>query len=152
MFPIVQEVLDKAGLTARDIDFLIVNCSLFVPTPSLCAMICNKFGFREDIRSYNLGGMGCSANVISIDLAKQLLQNEPGARALVVSTEMITPNMYLGNDRSMLVQNALFRAGGVALVLSSRRGMLSVQNTSCSSVDVPTSRTMLLTEPSSSAR
>merc|ERR1712048_428645 len=33
--------------------------------------------------------------------------------------EIITPNMYLGNDRSMLVQNALFRAGGVALVLSS---------------------------------
>jgi len=82
-------------------------------------MICNKFRFKEDIRSYNLGGMGCSANVISVDLAKQLLQNEPGARALVVSTEMITPNMYLGNDRSMLVQNALFRAGGVALVLSS---------------------------------
>merc|ERR1712232_913833 len=88
---------------------------------SLCAMICNKFGFREDIRSYNLGGMGCSANVISIDLAKQLLQNQPGARALVVSTEIITPNMYLGNDKSMLLQNTLFRAGGVALVLSSSR-------------------------------
>merc|ERR1712176_591296 len=121
MFPIVQEVLDKSGLTPRDIDFLVVNCSLFVPTPSLCAMLCNKFGFREDIRSYNLGGMGCSANVISVDLAKQLLQNQPGSRALVVSTELITPNMYLGNDKSMLLQNALFRCGGVALLLSSRR-------------------------------
>merc|ERR1712084_176348 len=61
------------------------------------------------------------ANVISVDLAKQLLQNQPGARALVVSTEIITPNMYLGNDKSMLVQNTLFRAGGAALVLSSNR-------------------------------
>merc|ERR1719359_332569 len=119
VFPIVQEVLDKSKLSPRDIDFLVVNCSLFVPTPSLCAMICSKFGFKEDIRSYNLGGMGCSANVISVDLAKQLLQNQPGSRALVVSTEIITPNMYLGNDKSMLVQNTLFRAGGVALVLSS---------------------------------
>merc|ERR1712187_114744 len=120
ILPIVQEVLEKSGLSPRDIDFLIVNCSLFVPTPSLCAMICNKFGFREDIRSYNLGGMGCSANVISVDLAKQLLQNQPGARALVVSTEMITPNLYVGNEKSMLLQNSLFRCGGVALVLSSR--------------------------------
>merc|ERR1712072_969928 len=121
VFPIVQEVLDKSKLSPRDIDFLVVNCSLFVPTPSLCAMICSKFGFKEDIRSYNLGGMGCSANVISVDLAKQLLQNQPGSRALVVSTEIITPNMYLGNDKSMLVQNTLFRVGGAALVLSSSR-------------------------------
>merc|ERR1719156_319118 len=82
-------------------------------------MICNKFGLREDIRSYNLGGMGCSANVIAVDLAKQLLQNEPGTRALVVSTEMITPNLYMGNEKSMLLQNTLFRCGGVALLLSS---------------------------------
>merc|ERR1712187_915097 len=121
MFPIVQKVLDESGLAPRDIDFLVVNCSLFVPTPSLCAMICNKFRFREDIRSYNLGGMGCSANVISVDLAKQLLQNQPGARALVVSTEIIAPNLYVGNEKSMLLQNSLFRCGGVALVLSSRR-------------------------------
>ena len=121
VFPIVREVLDKAKLSPCDIDFLIVNCSLFTPTPSLCAMICNNFKLREDVSSYNLGGMGCSANVISVDLAKQLLQNQPGSRALVVSTEIITPNMYQGNDKGMLVQNTLFRAGGVALILSSRR-------------------------------
>merc|ERR1712232_497815 len=104
-----------------DIDFLVVNCSLFSPTPSLCAMICHKFNLRQDVRSYNLGGMGCSANVIAVDLAKQLLQNEPGTRALVVSTEMITPNFYRGTEKSMLLQNILFRCGGVALLLSSRR-------------------------------
>jgi 3-ketoacyl-CoA synthase len=120
VFPIVQEIFDKTGVSARDIDFLVVNCSLYAPTPSLAAQICHKFGLRHDVRSYNLGGMGCSANVIAVDLAKQLLQNEPGTRALVVSTEMITPNLYLGNEKSMLLQNTLFRCGGVALLLSSR--------------------------------
>merc|ERR1712187_199032 len=121
VFPIVQSVLEKTGVAPKDIDFLIVNCSLFSPTPSLCAMISHKFKFRQDVRSYNLGGMGCSANVISVDLAKQLIQNEPGSRALVVSTEIITPNLYWGNEKSMLLQNSLFRCGGVALLLSSRR-------------------------------
>merc|ERR1712019_318616 len=121
IFPIVQRVLDKTGIAPKDIDFLIVNCSLFSPTPSLCAMISHKFNFRQDVCSYNLSGMGCSANVISVDLAKQLMQNQPGSRALVVSTEIITPNLYLGNEKSMLLQNSLFRCGGVALLLSSRR-------------------------------
>merc|ERR1712151_405310 len=121
IFPIVTRVLEKTGTAPKDIDFLIVTCSLFSPTPSLCAMIAHKFKFRQDIRSYNLSGMGCSANVISVDLAKQLMQNQPGSRALVVSTEIITPNFYYGNEKAMMWQNSLFRCGGAALILSSRR-------------------------------
>lgn len=36
-------------------------------------MIINHFGMRSDIDSYNLGGMGCSAGVLAIGLAKKLL-------------------------------------------------------------------------------
>ena len=55
-------------------DILIVNCSLFNPTPSLCAMIINHFKFNSNIVSYNLSGMGCSAGVIAVSLARELLQ------------------------------------------------------------------------------
>ncbi|CAN0224068.1 unnamed protein product, partial [Hapterophycus canaliculatus] len=70
IFDVVGSVLEKVGLTGRDIDFLIINCSLFSPTPSLCSMVSHKFGMRSDARTYNLSGMGCSAGVISLDLAK----------------------------------------------------------------------------------
>ena len=53
-------------------------------------MLCNEFKMREDICSYNLSGMGCSAGVIAIDLAKQLIQNRPNSIALVCSTEILT--------------------------------------------------------------
>ena len=56
------------------IDILVVNCSLFNPTPSLSAMIVNHFKFNSNIISYNLSGMGCSAGVIAVGLAKELLQ------------------------------------------------------------------------------
>merc|ERR1719277_405890 len=120
IFPMVRDILKKTGIKPEGIDFLIVNCSLFSPTPSLCALICNEFCLREDVRTYNLGGMGCSANPIAVDLAKQLLQNAPGSRALVISTENLTQNLYKGNEKGMLLQNTLFRCGGCALMLSSR--------------------------------
>lgn len=115
---IVGDLLSMTGLKPTDIDILIVNCSLFCPTPSLSAMIINMFGMRDDIKSFNLGGMGCSAGLVSIDLAKDLLQVHKNARCLVVSTENITQNWYLGNDRSMLLSNCLFRMGGAAILLT----------------------------------
>ncbi|KAM7279599.1 hypothetical protein ACFE04_006733 [Oxalis oulophora] len=120
MFGAIDELLEKTRIKTKDIGILIVNCSLFNPTPSLSAMIVNKYKLRGNILSYNLGGMGCSAGLISIDLAKQMLQVHPNSYALVVSMENITLNWYWGNDRSMLVSNCLFRMGGAAILLSNK--------------------------------
>ncbi|XP_077245434.1 3-ketoacyl-CoA synthase 11-like [Tasmannia lanceolata] len=120
MFGAVDQLLEKTGVKAKDIGILIVNCSLFNPTPSLSAMIVNHYKMRGNILSYNLGGMGCSAGLVSIDLAKQLLQVHPNSYALVMSMENITQNWYFGNNRSMLVSNCLFRMGSAAILLSNR--------------------------------
>ncbi|KAK2402162.1 3-ketoacyl-CoA synthase 2 [Trifolium repens] len=120
MFGAIDELLEKTGVKAKDIGILVVNCSLFNPTPSLSAMIVNHYKLRGNVQSYNLGGMGCSAGLISIDLAKQLLQVHPNSYALVVSMENITLNWYFGNNRSMLVSNCLFRMGGAAILLSNK--------------------------------
>lgn len=117
IFDIVEQALKKANVKPKEIDILVINCSLFSPTPSLCAMVVSHFGMRDDVATYNLSGMGCSASLISIDLAKRLLGKHLG-KALVVSTEIITPNLYHGNDRGFLIQNTLFRCGGAAIVLS----------------------------------
>jgi len=121
LFTLVQDLLDKTGLKPKDVDILIVNCSLFNPTPSMTAMIVNKFKMRSNIQSYNLSGMGCSAGVIAVNLAKDLLQFHKNSNALVVSTENITQNFYLGMQKSMLIPNMLFRVGGAASLLSNKR-------------------------------
>ncbi|PKA46780.1 3-ketoacyl-CoA synthase 11 [Apostasia shenzhenica] len=121
MFGALDELFAKTNLKPKDLGILVVNCSLFNPTPSLSAMIVNHYRLRGNIVSYNLGGMGCSAGLISIDLAKQLLQVHPNSYALVVSMENITLNWYFGNNRSMLVSNCLFRMGGAAILLSNKR-------------------------------
>ncbi|KAL8531984.1 hypothetical protein ACS0TY_008549 [Phlomoides rotata] len=121
IFSCIDSLMQKTGIKPKDIDILIVNCSLFSPTPSLSAMVVNKYKLRSNIKSYNLSGMGCSAGLISIDLARDLLQVHPNSHALVISTEIITPNYYQGSERAMLLPNCLFRMGGAAILLSNKR-------------------------------
>lgn len=121
MFGAIDELLAKTSVKPKDIGILIVNCSLFNPTPSLSSMIVNHYKLRGNVKTHNLGGMGCSAGLISIDLAKDLLQVHPNSYALVVSTENITLNWYSGTERSMLVPNCLFRMGAAAVLLSNKR-------------------------------
>jgi 3-ketoacyl-CoA synthase len=121
MFGCLDELFEKTKVKPKDIGVLVVNCSLFNPTPSLSAMIVNKYKMRGNIRTFNLGGMGCSAGVISIDLARDILQVHGGTYAIVVSTENITQNWYFGNRKSMLIPNCLFRLGGAVILLSNKR-------------------------------
>lgn len=118
MFGALDNLFTNTQVNRKSIGILVVNCSLFNPTPSLSAMIVNKYRLRGNIRSFNLGGMGCSAGVIAIDLAKDMLQVHRNTYAVVVSTENITQNWYFGNKKSMLIPNCLFRVGGSAVLLS----------------------------------
>ncbi|KAL5079372.1 hypothetical protein RYX36_007793 [Vicia faba] len=118
IFGAIDELLLKTKMKVEDIDILITNCCIFNPSPSLSAMVVNHYKLKDRILCYNLSGMGCSAGLIAIDLAKQLLQVHPNSYALVVSTENINSGWYLGNNRSMLVSNCLFRVGGAAILLS----------------------------------
>ncbi|CAN6208024.1 unnamed protein product [Urochloa humidicola] len=119
IFSVIDDLFAKASIEPTTIDIVVVNCSGFSPTPSMPDMIVNKYKMRSDICNIHLSGMGCSAGLISIDAAKNLLQAMPqGARALVVSTETLTPNFYLGNERAMLLPYCLFRMGASAMLLS----------------------------------
>ncbi|KAK1282346.1 3-ketoacyl-CoA synthase 13 [Acorus calamus] len=85
MFSAVDSLLDKTGIDTSMIDVLIVACSVFAPSPSLSSLIVNKYKLKEDVKTYNLSGMGCSAAAVSIDLAAKILRNarEP-KHALIV--------------------------------------------------------------------
>ncbi|XP_010527059.1 PREDICTED: 3-ketoacyl-CoA synthase 10 [Tarenaya hassleriana] len=121
IFGALDELFEKTRVKPKDIGVLVVNCSIFNPTPSLSAMVINHYKMRGNILSYNLGGMGCSAGIIAVDLARDMLQSCPNSHALVVSTEMVGYNWYAGKDRSMLIPNCFFRMGCSAVLLSNRR-------------------------------
>lgn len=121
MFGALDELFEKTRVRPKDVGVLVVNCSIFNPTPSLSAMIINHYKMRGNILSYNLGGMGCSAGIIAVDLALDMLQGNPNNYAVVVSAEMVGYNWYQGKERSMILPNCFFRMGCSAVLLSNRR-------------------------------
>lgn len=74
IFGAIDDLLAKTRVKIRDIGIIIVNSSLFNPSPSLSSMIVNHYKLGVHVITYNLGGMGCSAGLISVDLANRLLQ------------------------------------------------------------------------------
>ncbi|CAL6095792.1 3-ketoacyl-CoA_synthase [Hexamita inflata] len=118
IFPTVKELLAKTGIKASQIDILVTNCSMFVPTPSLSSMIINEFKMKKDIHNFSLGGMGCSASPLGVDVVQSFLRNRNLKYAILVSTEIIMLNYYQGNDASMLLPNTLFRAGCAAILFT----------------------------------
>ncbi|KAK4476855.1 hypothetical protein RD792_016018 [Penstemon davidsonii] len=65
--------------------------------------------------------MGCSAGLVAISLAKDLLKVHGNSLALVLSMEAVTSSGYDGKVKSMLLANTLFRMGGVAVLLSNKK-------------------------------
>ncbi|XP_054822696.1 probable 3-ketoacyl-CoA synthase 21 [Prosopis cineraria] len=120
MFAAIAHLYQQSNINPKAIDILITNSSVFSPTPSLSAMVVNKFRMRSDIMSFNLSGMGCSAGLISVSLARDLLRVHRNSLALIASTECLNLNWYTGKVPSMLLTNCLFRMGGAAILMSSR--------------------------------
>ncbi|KAJ8759886.1 hypothetical protein K2173_009987 [Erythroxylum novogranatense] len=118
IFNTLDKLFDRSGVSPSEIDILVINVSLFSPAPSLTARVINRYKMREDIKAFNLSGMGCSASVVSIDLVQHLFKTYSNALAVVVSTESIGPNWYCGKEKSMILSNCLFRSGGCSMLLT----------------------------------
>ncbi|KAK9845441.1 hypothetical protein WJX81_006494 [Elliptochloris bilobata] len=120
-FGAVADALKTSGVQAQEVDFLISACSSLVLMPSLAAMVANRFGMRRDTATYALGGQCCAAGVITVDLARRLMQTRPESVALVVVCEPITLGMAANNDLDFLGNLSLMRTGAAAVLLTNRR-------------------------------
>ncbi|KAG6728524.1 hypothetical protein I3842_02G176700 [Carya illinoinensis] len=123
IFDTLDKLFARTSVSPSEIDILVVNVSLFSPIPSLTSCIINRYKMREDIKVFNLSGMGCSASLVAVDLVQHLFKTYKESFAIVVSTESMGPHWYKGKEKSMLLSNCLFRAGGCSMLFTNNRAL-----------------------------
>lgn len=121
LFPVLEDLLSKTKISPAEIDVLIVNCSGFCPAPSLSSIMVNKYSMREDIKSFTISGMGCSASALAIDMAHNILKTHKNSNAVILSTEILSTGWYPGKDHTMMVLNCVFRMGAAAILVTNKK-------------------------------
>ncbi|KAL3620635.1 3-ketoacyl-CoA synthase 12 [Castilleja foliolosa] len=121
----IARLLSRTGLRPSDIDVLVVNVSMISTVPSLSSRIINHYKMRDDIKVYNISGMGCSASLISINLVQNICKTIKDVKALIITSESLSMNWYNGNNRSMILANCLFRTGGCAMILTNKHSFIN---------------------------
>ena len=113
-----QQALDRAGMSARDVDVVVTVSSTGIATPSLDSRAAGRMGFRPDIMRVPVFGLGCAGGVSGLSIAARLARAAPGEVVLIVVVELCTL-AFRGDrgDKADVISAALFGDGAAAAVL-----------------------------------
>ena len=117
-----QAALDRAGISARDVDVIVTVSSTGIATPSLEARVGAELGFKPAVTRVPVFGLGCAGGVSGISIGARLARAEPGEIVLVVVVELCT--LAFRADRGAkadVISSALFGDGAAAVVLRAER-------------------------------
>jgi polyketide synthase Type III len=112
--------LDDAGLTAPEIDGVIVSTCTGYLCPGLTSYVAESLGLRADVQAYDLVGQGCGAALPNWRMGEALLASGRCARVLSICVEVSSAAMYLDNDPGVLISACLFGDGAGAAVLAAQ--------------------------------
>jgi alkylresorcinol/alkylpyrone synthase len=123
--------LDRAGLSAGDVDCIVTVSSTGVVTPSLEARHASRMGFRSDIERVPVFGLGCAAGVSGFGIATRMAKGRPGAIVLFVSIELCSLAFRLDAlTRPNIIATALFGDGAAACILSTEgKALAEIEST-----------------------
>jgi predicted naringenin-chalcone synthase len=113
-----RAVIERAGLSPKDIDMIIaVSCTGFM-IPSVDAYLINEIGMRPDTKRLPITEMGCAAGAVGLSRAREYLKGFPEHNVLLLSVELPTLTFQL-DDLSMdnIVSTAIFGDGAAAALL-----------------------------------
>ncbi len=113
-----SRALDQAGLSATDMDVVIVSTCTGYLCPGLSSYISERLGMKPDALALDLVGQGCGAAIPNLRTADALIASGRAARVLSICVEICSAAMYLDDDPGVLISACLFGDGAGAAVLT----------------------------------
>lgn len=143
-----RRALTLAGLSADDIDAVVVSTCTGYLCPGLSGYVVERLGLRADVQAYDLVGQGCAAALPNLRLGHSLLASHSCDNVLSICVEVSSAAMYLDNDPGVLISACLFGDGAGAAVLSRHPpdGGRHIEWVDSTSLTVPAHRAALMFE------
>ncbi|MGZ5968473.1 MAG: type III polyketide synthase [Polyangiales bacterium] len=114
----IEDALEQAGCTAREIDHLYFVTVTGLATPSIDARLMNRLAFRDDLKRTPIFGLGCVAGAAGLARASDLLRGHPRERAILLSVELCSLTLQREDvSVSNIIASGLFGDGAAAVVL-----------------------------------
>jgi alkylresorcinol/alkylpyrone synthase len=113
-----RKALAQAGVTAGDIDALVISTCTGYLCPGLSSYVIEGLELRPDIVALDLVGQGCGAALPNWRMADALLADGRCQHVLSICVEVSSAAIYLDNDPGVLISACLFGDGAGAAVLS----------------------------------
>ena len=114
----ITNCLELGGLTARDVDFLVVcTCTGYV-CPDLGSRFIAHMGFRDNVQRGAMLGLGCAGALPTLQRATDFVRANPTRVALMVAVEICSACYYVDNTLETVVGNAICADGAAAFLLA----------------------------------
>ncbi len=118
-----RNALQHAGVTADEIDALLISTCTGYLCPGLTSYVGELLGIRATALALDLVGQGCGAALPNLRTAEALLASSRARRVLSVCVEVCSAAFFLDNDPGVLISACLFGDGAGAAVLGDVPGL-----------------------------
>ena len=114
--------LEKAGITARDLDALFICTCTGYLCPGITSHVAETLELRDTAYLQDLVGLGCGAAIPMLRSAAGFLAAHPGAKVATVAVEVCSAAFFADDDPGVLISLCLFGDGAAAAIWSDAPG------------------------------
>ena len=139
----LSAALAKAGITAGELDALLICTCTGYLCPGLTSYVAEDLGIRPNAVLHDLVGLGCGAAIPMLRAASHLLAAQPDARVACVAVEVCSAAFYLDDDPGVIISACLFSDGAAATIWGAAPGPSGLRAFDFRSLHLPADRDKL---------
>ena len=114
----LRAALDRAGLEAPDVDFVMFTSVTGIAAPSIDALLVSRLGLRPDVKRMPSFGLGCVAGAAGLARVNDYLAGHPTEVGVLLSVELCSLTLQRDDETiANFVATGLFGDGAAAVVL-----------------------------------